>query len=122
MDKTKTMKYKLKEEAKQFFDKELHNSKYSLVVWQDQNIHHNLIEEATEPNTFLEYGYSVLNSDSRSCGQYQSKDGGQSRHFFTLVTENADYKLHNYITNNKEELTKLLNETVQVFIKNNNLN
>lgn len=115
------MKYKLKEEAKQFFSKELQNSKYSLGTWKDQNIHPNLLEEVTEPYTILEYGYTKYDSDIKDVAEFRSQSK-ISRHYFTVVTENADNKLHDTITKNKEELTKLLNETVQVFIKNNNLN
>ncbi len=116
------MKYKLKEEAKQFFAEHTHSLHTTSDEWMlKHGIHPNLLEAAPTPKTFLEYGYSAIDSDQRHNAQFSLKTT-MSKHYFTLVTENTDYKLHNYITNNKEELTKLLNETVQVFIKNNNLN
>lgn len=54
-------KYKLKEQARQFFDEQLHKEIESIEYWKKKEIPHQLLDEV--PIVYIEYGHQENNKD-----------------------------------------------------------
>ena len=82
------MKYKLKKEARQFFDEKHHTNIYPIEVWKKEGIHINLLDEVDR--VYIDYGIKFSESGTGLKGHSGEKK--EAHYEFTIRVLDMDYK------------------------------
>lgn len=103
-------KYKLKKEARQFFEEKLHKEIKPLKFWNEETISERLLDEVDK--VYVDYGIKASESRTDLCG-WSSNNGEPNAHFeFTVRVNdmpNDDYK-NVKIADVMDEIQKVLNK------------
>ena len=109
-------KYKLKKEARQFFDEKYHTKIYPLSIWEKELISINLLDEVE--NVYVDYGVKTSPNSSNLSG-WSSNDGNPKAHFeFTvnvLDIENRSYESVK-VAEVIDEIQKVLNKYFKRYV------
>ena len=108
-------KYKLKKEARQFFDEKFHEKIYPLDVWKKEVISIKLLDEVD--NVYIDFG--IKSSESGTSLQGWCSDNGNPKahfHFTVNVTDisNSNYESVN-IPHVMDEMQKMLNKYFKTY-------
>ena len=110
-------KYRLKKEARQFFDKKYHDKINNLKQWNSYGIPIQVLNEVER--VYIDYGHDRLSekgdvkSSSLSGWESKQKDSdGQAHYCFTVKVQDISR-----VTNEKVEACKLLDEIQKVLNK-----
>lgn len=103
-------RYKLKKEARQFFEENLHKEIKPLQFWLDERISERLLDEVDK--VYINYGIKTSESAAQLCG-WSSNNGEPNAHFhFTVIVD--DMSLNDYknieIAEVMDEIQKVLNK------------
>jgi hypothetical protein len=108
--------YKLKKEARNFFDENLAKEVKPLKFWKNENIHINLLEEVD--NVYVEYGIKRSETVTDLRG-WESGDGNPKAHLnFTVYIRNLAEGSYNSIdiTEMMDEIQKTLNRFCRPYL------
>lgn len=104
-------KYRLKQQARQFFKEDYCRKIMTLPFWETANIHPNLLEEV-EP-IYIKYGQKS-GENSENLSGWSSNDGSPEAHFnFTIYANQMSHK--NYENFPVSDLMSEIQEVVNKF-------
>ena len=104
------MKYKLKKEARQFFDENLHNEIKTKEFWEKQLISIALLDEVDR--VYIDYGRRTSQNSANLCGWSSNNGIVPEAHFdFTVKVSDIDYKDYVKVkpSDLMDEMQKVLN-------------
>lgn len=103
-------KYKLKKEARQFFDKKYHTVIHTGKYWEELNIHENLLDEVEK--VYVDYGIRASPIASVISG-WSSNEGEPTAEFhFTLKVNDISSKKYEQVSIPElmDEMQKVVNK------------
>lgn len=117
-----TQKFKLKKQARQFFDEKYHKAIKELKYWQEEKIRSELLDEVDA--VYVDYGHEHTLSSGTRCSDLSGWDSEKAQFKFTvniLDIKNTDYEKIK-VAEMMDEIQKTLNKYVKQWWLQNSSN